>query len=113
MPDIKERIELFVTKAQEMIDKHYQDNNYLCGSATFHAEYLSEKWCRIVKKDSSTSVYAFVCLKDGATKTLGTLKAGDVHKPAGWSAPAKHARANVFENDFAKCIGPYGVSYLR
>lgn len=110
MVGIKERIELFVAKVNEILAAAYKDNSY---TPVCHAEYLSEKWCKIVKKDSQTSVYAFVCLKDGATRTLGKLKVGDVHKPAGWTAPAKHARANVFEDDFAKCIGPYGVSYLR
>ena len=49
------------------------------------------------------SVYAFV------DKTTG-----DVLKPAGHSAPAKHARGNIFKDDFGlKCCGKFSVAYLR
>lgn len=41
-------------------------------------------------------------------------KTGDVLKPSGWKAPAKHARGNIFDeaNGLAAC-GPYGPAYLR
>ena len=38
------------------------------------------------------------------------LKKGDLMKPAGWSAAAKHARGNVIDGT-AK-YGPYGPVYL-
>ena len=60
-----------------------------------------------------SSVYAFIALQDGHTKTLGTLKAGDIHKPAGFKAPAKHARGNVFEADFRKALTANGIVYLK
>ena len=62
----------------------------------------------------SRSVYAFIRLTDGANKTLGAMKSGDIHKPATYKAPAKHARGNVFSDDFgASCAGLYGIAYLR
>lgn len=62
----------------------------------------------------SRSVYAFVRLTDGENKTLGKLKAGDIHRPASYKIPAKHARASVFDADFgASCAGVYGVAYMR
>lgn len=60
-----------------------------------------------------SSVYTFVCLKDGQTKALGNLKAGDIHKAAGWKAPAKHARGSVFQDDFGKCLTAHGIVYLK
>ena len=39
---------------------------------------------------------------------------GDVLKAAGWSAPAKHARGNLFdEHNGLGRMGPYGPAYLR
>jgi len=39
---------------------------------------------------------------------------GDVLKPAGWSAPAKGARGNLFDKDNGlKSVGPYGPAYKR
>jgi len=39
---------------------------------------------------------------------------GDVLKAASWSAPAKHARGNIWKDDNGLgCIGEYGASYLR
>jgi len=62
----------------------------------------------------SRSVYAFVRLTNGENKTLGVLRAGDIHRPASYKIPAKHARASVFDADFgASCAGLYGIAYLR
>jgi len=39
---------------------------------------------------------------------------GDILKPAGWNAPAKHARGNVFAPDNGLgCAGVHSVAYLR
>lgn len=39
---------------------------------------------------------------------------GDVLKAAGWSAPAKHARGNIFdEHNGLKSMNEYGPAYLR
>ena len=38
---------------------------------------------------------------------------GDVLKPAGWKAPAKHPRGNIYdEHDGMRFIGAYGPSYM-
>lgn len=62
------------------------------------------RYMKIVKEDGSTSrsVWAFV------DKTNG-----DVLKPAGWNAPAKNARANVFDRASWRNVGAYGPAYMR
>ena len=63
---------------------------------------------------SSRSVYAFIRLTDGENKTMGKMKAGDIHRPASYKTPAKHARASVFDADFgASCAEVHGIAYLR
>jgi hypothetical protein len=53
-------------------------------------------------------------LRDRGAFAFVDKRTGDVLKPASWSAPAKHARGNVFDahNGLEK-IGPYGPAYLR
>lgn len=60
------------------------------------------RYMKIIKEDSQKSVWAFV------DKTNG-----DVLKPAGWNAPAKNARANVFDKGSWRNIGAYGPAYMR
>ena len=71
---------------------------------------MGEKYCKVVK---SNSVYCFIALGDSETKTLGTVKLGDIMKPANWNAPAKHARGNVFLPYTWGSAGKYGMEYLR
>lgn len=108
---IKDRINAFVLHVQQISDDAAKDSQF---KSLFEANYISEKWCRIVKQyTGSQSVYAFIALQTYSTKTLGTVQVGDIHRPASWKIPAKHARGNVFQEDFNNCAGPYGVIYLR
>jgi hypothetical protein len=62
------------------------------------------RYIRIVRVDScSRSVHSFVDRLNG-----------DVLKAAGWKAPAKHARGNIFdEANGLGAMGAYGPAYLR
>ncbi len=119
--DLRERINLLVQKADEATARYWQQMAYTHAAPPTHrADYISDKWCRIVTVEHwpdqaprDSSVYGFVCLQDGFTKSLGTLKAGDIHKAAGWKAPAKVARGNVFNDHFDKAITPWGIVYLK
>jgi hypothetical protein len=71
---------------------------------------MGEKYCKVVK---SNSVYCFIALGDSETKTLVTVKLGDIMKPANLNTPAKHARGNVFDHTTFTCAGKYGMQYLR
>lgn len=108
---IQERIDAFVLHVKRISDEAAGDSQF---KSIFEADYISDKWCRIVKTyTGSQSVYAFIALQNYSTKTLGMVNVGDIHRPASWKIPAKHARGNVFQEDFNNCAGPYGVVYLR
>lgn len=118
--NLRARIDAFVIHADNQSKVYFDANKYVLPPPTHRADYISDKWCRVVVvehwqdgTEHSGGVYAFVCLQDGFTKTLGTLTAGDIHKPAGHKSAAKHARGNVFQGDFNNCAGPLGIAYLR
>lgn len=52
-------------------------------------------------------------IRDRAVYAFINRENGDIMKPAGWKAPAKHARGNIFKQDALECCGPYSVAYLR
>jgi len=59
------------------------------------------RYLKVAVKGSG--VYCFIDKQNGA-----------VLKPAGWNAPAKHARGSIYdEHNGLKYCGPYGVAYLR
>lgn len=114
--DINERIDEFVKAADEVTANYWTAMNYTYSTPPTHkAQFISDKWCRIVTIENGreTSVYAFIALKDNDTKALGHIVTGDIHKAATYKAPAKHARANVFNPDFRKALTQFGIVYLR
>ncbi len=53
-------------------------------------------------------------VRNGSVHSFVDIATGDVLKPAGWKAPAKHARGNIFdEHNGLGSMGPYGPQYLR
>ena len=116
-----ERINEFVKVADQISVEYWERMEYTFAKPPQHqANYISHKWVRVVTLDVPnegeprvSSVYAFIALIDGNTKALGSFKAGDIFKPAGWKAPAKHARGSVFDADFQKALTPNGVVYLK
>lgn len=59
------------------------------------------KYAKIIRSDGG--VYAFVKKDDG-----------NVYKAASWTAPAKHARGNIYSPDGGlSAAGPYGMAYMR
>jgi len=111
--DIKPKIEEFIRVADRLVADYL--SAYSMAPPIHRADYISDKWVRVVTVENGrdSSVYAFICLKDYTTKTLGQLKTGDIHKPATFKVAAKHARGNVFDADFGKCLTPYGPVYLK
>ena len=62
---------------------------------------------KFIKIIRDTSVWGFVAKADGVHKGVPMI-AGDVLKAAGWSAPAKHTRGNIFNDnqDYFSWTGP-------
>lgn len=114
--DIEQACDDLVRFVNEVKDSHYDKMGYQIGREKVVCERLSKKWVKLIVQDGDgkdRSVYCFVALSDFETKGLGQVKVGDIHKAATWSAPAKHARGNVFNRESWSCCGPYGVAYLR
>ena len=65
---------------------------------------VGRKFIKIIRDNS---VWGFVAKSDGVHKGVPMI-AGDVLKAAGWSAPAKHTRGNIFDNkqDYFRWTGP-------
>ena len=62
------------------------------------SNYLKKNGRKFIKIIRDNSVWGFVAKKDGVHKGL-PMKSGDVLKAAGWSAPAKHTRGNIFNKN--------------
>ena len=62
---------------------------------------------KFIKVIEDNSVWGFIAKKDGEHKGL-SMKVGDVFKPAGWRAPAKHVRGTIFTDstDWYEWTGP-------
>tara|TARA_Y100001963_G_C6523620_1_gene327804 strand:- start:190 stop:546 length:357 start_codon:yes stop_codon:yes gene_type:complete len=62
---------------------------------------------KFIKIIRDNSVWGFVAKADGVHKGV-PMKTGDVLKAAGWNAPAKHTRGNIFDDnqDYFRWTGP-------
>lgn len=119
MKTLEELVQELCNLADQLAVEHFTNNNYTFARPTIHKAEIGDKWAKIFKYDDvggtykQSSIHSFICMKDGFTKTLGNLKAGDIHKPASYKAPAKTARGNLFDTNYPKCITHYGPVYLR
>jgi hypothetical protein len=85
---LEERIAAYVLTLRDDI---YEDS-------VFSYTIISDKWCRISSKSEkykTNTVSCFVALKDYETKQLGEVKAGNIHKSAGWTRPARRVIGQV------------------
>ena len=89
-------LRIFVENGQRIIDAQ----NYVCPRKLIIKN--NKKYVKIIAEDGQRSVWAFV------DKTNGNIL-----KPAGWNAPAKHARGNIFNDNYLKTLTCYGPAYLR
>jgi hypothetical protein len=96
------RLNDFMARAQGLIEAHYKVSGFLTTPPTLK-RMDGFKYVRIVREGANErSAYCFI---DIAT--------GDVLKAASWMAPAKGARANIFDVDFGLSgLTPYGARYL-
>ena len=124
-PDFEQRVQAFLDHANKISEQHWNSHNYQkLGLYPLRKAEYGPSWVKVYSYDRhydneskptehKQSIFAFICRQDGYTKTLGKLKKGDIHKAASYLAPAKHARGNIFQDNFNNCVGPYGIAYLR
>ena len=106
MAQLKEEIEEFASRVQEMINEHYAESFPNLTAPTILVKF-GRKYAKVIKEGADTmggqqSVYGFV---DAHT--------GDIYKAATWAAPAKHIRGSIFADDggMSACT-PNGIRYL-
>jgi len=102
---IKKDFELAMDTLLENIRKDYE--KWTNGDMRAHDELSLKPGRKFIKVIRGGSVWGFVAKEDGVNKGL-PMKAGDVLKAAGWSAPAKHTRGNIFDDnqDYFQWTGP-------
>lgn len=93
----------FIAVAQEKIDAEHADT--VCANPQLSTE-TGRRYVRIVRTlyrdPTNRSVFCFVDTTNG-----------NVLKAAGWKAPAKHARGNIYADDNgAGAVNAYGARYL-
>ena len=101
MSDFETKLNEFVNGCQALVNAQYADSPL--GTPVL-SQSKGRRYVRIVRDDGvQKSVYCFV------DKTNG-----NVLKAAGWSAPAKGARGNVYKDDNGLSrMSPYGAGYNR
>ena len=85
--DFETKLETFVVGAQKVIDNWHTQNNYSLPTPKLSVQ-RGKRYVKIVRTDTQSSVHCFVDTTDGS-----------VLKAAGWKAPAKGARGNIFNDD--------------
>jgi len=93
-----EAIMNFMVLLRERDEKHILENFSNLSPKPWDLTF-GRKFAKVVH---DRSVYAFV-----------EIATGDIYKPASWSAPAKHARGNIYNDDPLAGTDVYGVNYLR
>ena len=104
MTDFDTALATFVAGCQSIIERNIEANFPSVTVPTLSVDPRGKKYKRIVRTGpGETSVHCFV-----------HAETGDVLKAAGWKAPAKGARGNIFDdhNGLAR-MTPYGAGYNR
>jgi len=103
--EFNERFAGFVSKIQREITNYYR-NKFAILQIPNVKFLVGSKYIKLVttsRGDRGSSVYCFV-----------NKSTGDIYKAASYAAPAKHARGNIFDEDYAwgKAVNIYGGTYL-
>ena len=82
-------------------------NNVKYNSESERVNIAMKPGRKFIKVIRENSVWGFVAKADGMHKGV-PMKMGDVLTAAGWSAPAKHTRGNIFDDnqDYFRWTGP-------
>lgn len=96
--EIFTRAIVFVSKMQESLNKQFPSSNSIFDIIE------GRKYLKVITNNGvQQSVTAFIDKNDG-----------QIYKPAGWKAPAKYARGNLFDNYGEKALSENGwqIRYL-
>ena len=103
--DITNQIEnVFLPKVNELVETRYTDGFPKNCKDVITVSY-GKKYARLVatqKGNKWGSAFGFIDLSNG-----------DILKAAGWEAPAKGVRGNIFRDNPLEGVTPYGIEYLR
>lgn len=105
-------INQFVAAVNQKMEEYWAKNFPSLPVRGLAVQY-KRNWAHLVITEGGTgrSSYGWIALKDFATKELGQVKAGDIHKSASYKKPAKHARGSVLQPESWTCAGPYDIGY--
>lgn len=98
-------IQEFETQLVNQLTEHYNQYNHVSVP-----EIKINKGNKFYKVIVGSSVWGFIARIPFVHKGI-QLQKGDLMKPAGWSAAAKHPRGNVIQGTAA--YTPYGPVYLK
>lgn len=85
---------------EKITHDYYKNSSFTATPLPKFEAHFGTRYVRIMRDHSA---HAFVDRTNG-----------DVLKPAGWRAPAKHARGNIFDqHNGLFSMGEYGPAYLR
>lgn len=104
--DFAEALGEYLKAAREVHARHMVLRGHI--DPQLHRGLLAESWRLDFGKVRVRIVH------DGGARAFVDYATGDIFKPAGWKAPAKHARGNIYSAGHgAETEGPYGPAYLR
>lgn len=103
-PRFNEQIQLFVNTLQEYINKQWLEKKNVGNPPKVSSEF-GTKWVKIITEVTfdQRSVHCFI------------EPSGDIFKAAGWSAPAKHSRGSIFDENcgVGTAVTMYGARSLK
>ena len=98
-----QRLNQFLDAASKMRQDHHKTHFADSDVKPLYA-MEGQRYVRIVN-DMGNQRFAY-CFVDKTN--------GDVLKTDGWKKPAKHARSNIWDDDYGLSgLGPYGAKYLK
>lgn len=105
-PKINTRLYEFVSNIQIKTIAHYAEHFPMLTPPEIIVKVCS-KYYKIVthfRASNNRNVYCFV-----------SKATGDIYKAAGWAAPAKHVRGNIFDDNYSwgKGVELAGGKYLK
>jgi len=106
MNEFTAQLDRFVEAAQKIMDDNREARFPDIPRDVLSIDPKGIKYAKIVRGREGGPVDSVHCFVNKGN--------GDVLKAAGWKAPAKHARGNIFDDDHgASAMTPYGAAYLR